>query len=87
MKHELPTIPPGHDFARDSFWWRYRERFYRARRVKETAWEWYFREKQRAENNGMQFPPEPVFQKATRPMPQPWTGIEEKAGRVPREGK
>ena len=84
---QIPEMPHGYDFARDSFWWTYRERFVRARRVKESAWDWFERERRRAALRNEDFPPEPLFGKLPPPMPQVWTGKDERAGRMPREGK
>ena len=85
---ELPAIPPGKDFARDSFWWRYRERFARRRamgwQIKEAAYDWFDREEKAAQLNGQPFPPKPVFSASAPPVPSAWDGRNEKPGRVPR---
>ena len=93
----LPEIPAGQDFARDSFWWAYRERFaipikFRWK-VKPTAYEWFTREENRARLHGQPFPPKPIFRKAPpKPifrkappkMPQPNTGKDGANGWTPR---
>lgn len=80
----LPAIPAGQDFAKDSFWYKYRHRFmwWNATRVMD----WYLSERDRAARMGAAFPPAPFFTKKST-VPAPWNGREEKAGRVPRTGK
>lgn len=89
--HELPEVPPRRDFAKDTFWWRYRERFTRRRAngwsIKEAAFDWYDREEKAARLEGKAFPPAPVFTAATTAVPQPWDGREERPGRVPKTGR
>ncbi len=86
----LPAIPDGCDFARDSFWWTYRERFaipmkFRWK-VKPTAYEWFDREENTARLNEKPFPPKPIFRRVS-PLPQPNDGRDERPGRLPRTGK
>lgn len=78
--HPLPDIPPGHDYAKDSFWYRLRHNFRWKREIK--AWEWYLKQRDKAALNGKPFPPNPIFQRKTT-MPMPWTGKDEKPGRMP----
>lgn len=85
-KHTLPAIPPNHDFARDTFWQKYRAGFIR-KQPGRKEWDWYYREKNFHELRQRQFPPKPVFCKVSGALPQPWDGRNERAGRVPREGK
>ena len=84
---EMPAIQPGKDFAKDSFWWKYRERFYKPIRmgwkVKQAAFDWFDRMEKQSANTGKLFPPKPVLTAMPRPMPQPWDGKDEKPGRVP----
>lgn len=82
----LPEIPDGKDFTRDTFWWKFRQLFLRTR-PKEKSWDWYYREKTRRISREMPFPPAPVFCHIAPPVPQVWTGEDEKPGRVPRDGK
>lgn len=83
----IPAIPYGQDFAKDSFWWTYRERFDKPIRmgwkVKPAAFAWFDRMEKRAALLGQPFPQKPTFCTKGRPMPQPWTGRDEKPGRVP----
>ena len=93
MNYELdiPAPPPGKTFARDSFWHKYRERFVRPRKmgwkVKQRAKDWFDAERAEAERYSRAFPPKPVFSAVPPPVPQVWTGKDEKAGRAPRTGK
>ena len=89
-KLELPPTPAGKDYARDSFWWTYRQRFSIPMKfgwkIKPVAFEWFDRKEKKAMLNGTVFPPNPTFQPAAK-LPMPWDGRDEKAGRVPRTGK
>lgn len=86
----LPEIPAGQDFARDSFWWKYRERFERPMRykwkVKKSSEDWFDKQKNSAELYQTPFPPKPIFRRVS-PLPQVWDGKDEKPGKVPRTGK
>lgn len=82
--HPLPAIPDGFDFARDSFWHRYRHKFQWQREIR--AWAWYMQQRDKAALYQKPFPPAPVFQRKTT-VPQPWDGRDEMPGRVPRTGK
>ena len=84
--HTLPDIPPNHDFARDTFWQKYRAGFIR-KQPGPKEWSWYERERKYYELRDKPFPPKPVFYKVQAALPQPWDGGNERAGRVPREGK
>ena len=81
--HLLPPIPPGKDFAKDSFWYKYRHRF--TWKKHEAAMDWYIEQRDRAALYKRQFPPVPIFQNIAPAMPQPWNGKDEKPGRVPRK--
>lgn len=84
IPHPLPEIPAGMDYARDSFWYKYRHRFAWWSAVRALGW--YVEQREKAKRYGQPFPPKPFFQKKTT-MPTPWDGREEKPGRVPRQGK
>lgn len=83
---QLPKLEPGQDFARDSFWWTYRQRFVipamLKRVAKPNAEKWFDREENRALLNGTTFPPSPVITRKVT-LPQPWDGKDEKPGRMP----
>lgn len=89
-KLDLPPTPDGQDFARDSFWWTYRERFAMRMKfgwkVRPTAFEWFDREQNTARLEGKPFPPVPIFRRVSS-LPMPSDGKDEKPGRVPRTGK
>lgn len=84
----LPEIPVGQDFARDSFWWTYRERFAIPMKfgwkIKRTSFEWFAREENAARLMLQPFPPKPIFRKAPPKMPQPHTGKDGANGWTPR---
>ena len=82
--HPLPSIPPGMDYAKDSFWFRLRHKFTWKHEIE--AWEWYIRQRDKAELNKKPFPPAPVFARRSA-IPQPWDGKSEKGGRIPWTGK
>lgn len=82
--HPLPSIPPGMDYAKDSFWYRFRHKFRWKRELE--AWAWYIQQRDRAALYKKPFPPEPVFTRRTV-SPQPWDGRSEKPGRIPWTGK
>ena len=84
----LPEIPAGQDFARDSFWWIYRERFERPMRygwkVKKSSEDWFDKQGNNAELYQAPFPPKPIFRKVPPKMPQPHTGKDGANGWTPR---
>jgi len=84
----LPKIPAGQDFARDSFWWIYRERFERPMRlnrtIRDASYKWFDIEERRAILLEKPFPPKPIFRKAPPKMPQPNTGKDGANGWTPR---
>ena len=82
--HPLPVIPPGMDYAKDSFWYRFRHKFLWKRELE--AWAWYLQQRDKAALYQKQFPPAPVFTRRTV-SPQPWDGRGEKPGRIPWTGK
>lgn len=88
---EIPAIPPGKDFARDTFWGRYVQRFARKRamgwHIREADYDWFDREETKARLSGTEFPPAPIFQNVFSPVPQPNDGRDERPGRIPRTGK
>lgn len=92
MKYQLdiPPAPPGFDFARDTFWWTYCERFARPRKfrwkIKPIAYEWFDREERKARLEGKAWPPTPVFRKMSPPVPQPRDGKDGANGWTPRKG-
>lgn len=84
---DLPTPPDGYDFARDSFWWTYRERFTIPRKfgwkVKRQAFEWFDRLENRARLDDTEFPPKPIFRPIPN-VPQPKDGKDGATGWTPR---
>lgn len=89
-KLTLPTLPDDCDFMRDSFWWKYRERFTAPMKfgwkIKPIAFEWFDREENRARLRGEQFPPKPIFRRVS-PIPQPRDGKDGANSWTPRTGK
>ena len=82
--HPLPSIPPGMDYAKDSFWFRLRHKFMWKREIE--AWAWYIQQRDKAALHGDKFPPAPVFAPKVT-LPEPRTGREGDSGRVPWTGK
>lgn len=89
----LPEKPDGMEFSRDCFWREFQQKFVWHRawmgtpEQKKHAAEWLAGERQKALKRGTAWPPKPLPFRAKVTMPQPWDGKEEKAGRVPRNGK
>lgn len=89
-KLELPPVPDGKDFARDSFWWTYRERFAMPMKfgwkIKPIAKEWFDREENSARLESKPFPPAPIFRTPPK-IPPIRDGKDGANGWTPRTGK
>ena len=85
----LPEIPPGKRFLKDCFWAKFQVKFVwhtafgDDRTRKENAARWLRAMREAAQRRGRAWPPVPVFVPAVT-LPEPWTGMDEKPGRVPR---
>lgn len=89
----LPEKPEGMEFSPNCFWREFQQKFIWHRawmgtpEQKRHAAEWLRKERETALRRGKQWPPKPLPFRAKVAIPQPWDGKEEKAGRVPRDGK
>ena len=89
----LPEKPDGMEFNRDCFWREFQQKFVWHRAwvgtpdQKRHAAEWLKKERETALRRGKQWPPNPLPFRPKVTVPQPWDGKNEKAGRIPRDGK
>lgn len=89
----MPSKPDGAEFSRDCFWRAFQQKFIWHRawcgtpEQKQHAADWLRKERETAQRRGQVWPPKPLPLRAKVTIPQPWDGKEEKAGRVPRDGK
>lgn len=88
----LPEIPAGKRFAKECFWAKFQAKFVchtafgKDDARKENAARWLRAMREAALRRNQQWPPKPIFVPSVT-MPEPWEGKQEKAGRVPRDGK
>lgn len=88
----LPEIPAGQRFAKECFWAKFHAKFVwhtafgKDDDRKDSAARWLQAMREAAQRRGQQWPPKPIFLPAVT-MPEVWEGKQEKAGRVPMEGK
>ena len=85
----LPEVPAGQRFAKECFWSKFQAKFIwhtafgKDKIRKENAARWLRAMREAAQRRGHAWPPIPVFVPAVT-IPEPWTGKDEKPGRVPR---
>lgn len=88
----VPTIPDGMEYSKDCFWREFQAKFIWHRAwmgtdaQKESSAAWLRKERETAQRRGNVWPPKPTFRPAVK-LPMPWDGRNEKAGRVPVDGK
>lgn len=88
----LPEVPAGQRFAKECFWAKFQAKFVwhsafgKDDARKESATRWLRAMREAAQRRNQQWPPKPIFVPAVT-MPDAWEGKDERAGRVPRDGK
>ena len=89
----MPEKPDGMEYNRDCFWREFQQKFIWHRAWMGTpeqklhAAEWLKGQRETALRRGKKWPPNPLPFRPKVTMPTPWEGKDEKAGRVPRDGK
>ena len=88
----LPAIPPGKRFSKECFWGKFQAKFVwhiafgKDDARKDSAARWLRAMREAAQHRNHLWPPTPKFVPAVT-VPEPWIGMDEKPGRVPRDGK